>query len=179
MVDCSHICGGYSRDGGKRICWEDSSVSEDQEVEAQLGVHKGRRCLLHFEYRICPDNLPWREASRGMDRRSRERCIPDESNVPGGDSPRDSRSVEMATKARNLCEQQERKEQELLRIMASMLISWSLEEEKRLEKKLRKPTRVATGRGRNATATAGVATAAAVAGSAAVSAAVRGEIWRG
>ena len=49
MVDCSDICRGYSRGGGKPICWEGSSVSEDQKVEAQLGVHKGNPLFAAFQ----------------------------------------------------------------------------------------------------------------------------------
>ena len=57
--------------------------------------------LLHCKYRICQDIPPWREASREMDRRQREGCIPDDSTIPRGNSTRDNRPVEMATKARN------------------------------------------------------------------------------
>ena len=47
----------------------------------------------------CQENPPWRGASRRMDRRPRERCIPDDSRIPRGNSPGDRRPVEMATKA--------------------------------------------------------------------------------
>ena len=35
IVDCSGFCGGYSRHGGGKKCWEGYSVSEDHKVETQ------------------------------------------------------------------------------------------------------------------------------------------------
>ena len=39
-VDCSGLCGGYSRNGGEPICWEDYSVSENHNVETQCLTDK-------------------------------------------------------------------------------------------------------------------------------------------
>ena len=73
MVDCSDICGGYSRDGGKQIFWEENSVSEDQKVEGQLGVYKGKALFAAFRVQYCAKTIrrgetpveEWTDAQRG------------------------------------------------------------------------------------------------------------------
>ena len=100
IVDCSGFCGAYSRNGGEPICWEGYAVSEDHKVDTQRLTVKRMAwfAALHIQD-FAKTILPWKGASRTMDRRPRERCIPDASRIPRGNSPGDRRPVEMAKKA--------------------------------------------------------------------------------
>ena len=166
IVDCSGVGGGYSRDGGEPICSQGYPVSQDHKIETQRFTDKRMAFFAASQVRDLAKAVLRREVSRGMDRRSRERCIPDDSTIRTANSPRDSGPVQMATKARNPS-------------AAARAIKYNgfstnnvIVGRKAIGGNLRKPNRDGkagrerrSGRARNATATARAATAAAVAGS--------------
>ena len=129
IVDCSGFCEGSSRDGGEPICWEGYSVSEDHKVEIQLFTDK--RMASFAAMRV--HNLA-KTILRG------EKPVEERTDAQG--------SVAFSTNQQfvkgiiqeivgQLKWQQEQgiheQQQELFKIMASVLIAWSLEEKQSKE----------------------------------------------
>ena len=128
IVDCSGFCAGYSRNGGESNCWEGYSVSEDHKVETQcltdkrmawfaaLQVQNLARTILRGEEPFAE----WTDA---------------QGNAAFPTTQEFLKEIILETVGQLKWQRRQRfheQQQELYKIIASVVIAWT-SEEKRLE----------------------------------------------
>ena len=133
---CNGLCGDYSRDGEKPFCWVDFSVPEDHKVETQLGTHKAM--AWHAAYQI--QDLD-KTILRG------EKPVEELTDAQGNEAAFSTTQQFLEGSLQKIIGQlkwQQRQgiyeqQQELFKIMASVIIALSLEEKRSEEINTNRP----------------------------------------
>ena len=135
IVDCSGFCGGYSRDRGESIRWEGYSVSEDHKVETQ---------------RLTDKRMAWCAALQvhnlAKTMRRGEEPVEEWTDAQGNAAFPTTREFleRILLEIVGRLKWQRRQgfhdqRQELLKIMASVVVAWTLEEKRSEENYANQP----------------------------------------